>query len=88
VSYCSRFTPSNPNVKPICDKLTHELCELPASGEGYSGLHPAWCFLIACACTEEPDEYAKMYTILQYIGNVNKSVRVPFEIQVPSLLIA
>ncbi len=76
-AYSNRFTPRHAGVREICNRLTHELYELPASGEEYSGLHPGWCFPIACACTEDPEEYAKMDRILENIGNVNKSVRFP-----------
>ncbi|KAL9628809.1 MAG: hypothetical protein Q9164_007138 [Protoblastenia rupestris] len=80
------FTPGHPDVRAICNRLTRELYELPVSGAEYSGLHPAWCFLIACACTEDPDEYAKMDQLLEYIGNANKSVRLPSEFVVLSSL--
>jgi hypothetical protein len=62
------------------------LNELPSSGDEYSGLHPAWCFPIACACTEDPKEFAKMNRILENIGNANKSVRFPSSLQVQNLL--
>ena len=73
-------------MKDICDNLTRELCDLPARGEGYSGIHPAWCFLIACACTDASDGFTKMYGILESIGNANKSVRPPFKICIQSQL--
>jgi len=68
-----RFPLSHPLVSQICNSFTRKLCELPASGDGYSGLHPAWCFAIACACTEDSVEYERMLRILEYIGSINKS---------------
>ena len=71
----NRFIPSHPYVRQLCYMFTRALCDLPTSGDEYSGLHPAWCFLIACACTNDSAEYERMYDILEYIGGVNKSVR-------------
>ena len=68
ISDCSIYTPTYPDVRAICNKLTRELYERPVSGVEYSGLHPAWCVPIACACTQDPDEYVKMDRILEYIG--------------------
>jgi hypothetical protein len=86
-SHDNRFTPSHSYVRQICYRFTRTLCELPASGDEYSGLHPAWCFLIACACTDDSVEYEKMYEILEYIGGVNKSVRFSSQLQMQTLLI-
>jgi hypothetical protein len=66
--------PRNPIVKQIAGMLVTELIALPIEGEGYSGIHPAFCFLIACACTEEEESYQKLRNILATIGSVNKSV--------------
>jgi hypothetical protein len=74
-SHGNRYTPSHPRVRSICYRATRGLCELPADGDGYSGLHPAWCFLIACISTDDLVEYENMCEILKYVGGVNKSVR-------------
>ena len=72
--YTDRFSPTHSLVQQTCTTLIRKLCELPASGEEYTGLHPAWCFVIAAACTSDPTEYQNMDEILQYIANCNKSV--------------
>jgi len=72
-SHGNRYTPSHPRVRSICYRATRGLCELPADGDGYSGLHPAWCFLIACISTDDVVEYENMCEILKYVGGVNKS---------------
>jgi len=68
-----RFTPDHPVVQNICTTLVSELCKLPASGDEYTGVHPAWCFVIAIAHTIVEEEYARMDMILQFIANRNKS---------------
>ncbi|KAF2652442.1 hypothetical protein K491DRAFT_48930 [Lophiostoma macrostomum CBS 122681] len=73
-----RKLPCEPVVKEISSRLVRKLCHLPSSGKYYSGLHPAWCFLTACACTEELEEYSSMLAILNNIGSENKSVGFSF----------
>jgi hypothetical protein len=70
-SHGNRYTPSHPYVRSICYRATRGLCELPADGDEYSGLHPAWCFLIACISTDDLTEYENMCKILKYVSGVN-----------------
>ncbi|KAF2023147.1 hypothetical protein EK21DRAFT_119050 [Setomelanomma holmii] len=65
--------PNDPFVQSVASRLTHTLCSLPSEGRLYSGLHPAWCFLIACACTTDSSQYKSMTAILHGIGRSNKS---------------
>ena len=76
--YSDRFTPTHSYVRETCTSLIKKLCELPASGEEYTGLHPAWCFVIAAACTSDETEYQNMDEIVLYIAKCNKSVRHTF----------
>jgi hypothetical protein len=51
------------------------LVSLPIEGEGYSGIHPAFCFVIACMCIESSEDFATLNNIMTEIGSGNKSVR-------------
>lgn len=70
----SRQNPHDKSMKTTYSKLVVELSELPSSGPNYTGLHPAWCFVIACICTAEESDYAQLLCIFKVIGMRSKSV--------------
>ncbi|KIV98320.1 hypothetical protein, variant 2 [Verruconis gallopava] len=68
-----RLFPTNPIIKQDTKLLVGHLESLPIEGEGYSGIHPAFCFIIACICIEEVEDFAKLHGIFERIGLANKS---------------
>jgi hypothetical protein len=57
-------------------RLIDVLVSLSIEGEGYSSIHPAFCFIIACMCIKRPEDFATLNNIMSEIGSGNKSVRV------------
>ncbi|KIV98880.1 hypothetical protein, variant 3 [Verruconis gallopava] len=68
-----KISPTDPIIKEDTKLLVGLLESLPIEGDGYSGIHPAFCFIIACICTEEVEDFAKLYGIFERIGLSNKS---------------
>ena len=69
-----RYTPVHPAVKQTCNSLLRLLCDLPTERPWYSSIHPAWCFVIACICVQEEEDYDIPVNYLDHIAGDNKSV--------------